>query len=122
MLQSMTQSVRKAASRFGVNPKTAFRWRHRLLDGVRYLQPGILRGLVEVDETYFRQSFKGSRHLPLGRKAKKRGMPAEKRGLSREQIPVLVARDRSSGETLAQVVESLFEVHNWCFPKLRKRR
>lgn len=111
MLQSMTLSIRKAASRLRINPKTAFRWRHRLLDGVRNLQPGILRGLVEADETYFRQSFKGSRHLPPGRKAKKRGMPAEKRGLSKEQIPVLVARDRSSGETLAQVVESRFEVH-----------
>jgi len=111
MLQRMTLSIRKAASRLKINPKTAFRWRHRLLDGVRNLQPSILRGLVEADETYFRQSFKGSRHLPPGRKAKKRGTPAGKRGLSKEQVPVLVARDRSSGETLAQVVESRFEVH-----------
>jgi transposase-like protein len=60
--------------------------------------------LVEADETYFRESFKGS--SPPGRKAKKRGTPATKRGLSKQQIPVLVARDRSTGETLTMRVPS----------------
>ena len=41
------------------------------------------------------QNFKGQRKLP--RAAKKRGTKAQKPGLSKEQIPVLIARDRSGG-------------------------
>ena len=49
---------------------------------------------MEVDETSFLESQKGSRNLD--RKARKRGGKASKRGLSSEQVPVLVAVDRSS--------------------------
>jgi hypothetical protein len=42
----------------------------------------------------FLLSFKGKRS-DLGRKARKRGGKAKKRGLSHEQVPVLVARDRA---------------------------
>ncbi len=45
---------------------------------------------------YFLESLKGRRHLL--RAARKRGGKAAKRGTSKEQIPVLVVRDRH-GET-----------------------
>ena len=48
---------------------------------------------MEADETYFLESHKGERHLP--RLPRKRGGRAAKRGLSEEQIPVLIARDRN---------------------------
>ena len=48
---------------------------------------------VEADETYVLESRKGARGL--GRKARRRGGKAKKRGLSREQVPVLMAADRS---------------------------
>ena len=51
-------------------------------------------GIVETDETWFLRSCKGQRH-GLPRRARKRGGRAAKRGLSREQVPVLVVRDRS---------------------------
>ena len=51
-----------------------------------------LSNIVEADETYFLESFKGKRKLP--RPARHRGGKARKRGLSAEQIPVLVAQDR----------------------------
>lgn len=94
-------SVRKVAKEIGINKNTAFKWRHRFLSNIQQLQPNSLNGLVEADETFFLESFKGSR---LGKKAfkkankrlpKARGTPAQKRGLSREQIPVLVAMDRT---------------------------
>lgn len=54
-------SVRRAAEKCRIHPATAFRWRHRFLqlpERVRDLQ---LSGIVEADETYFLESFKGSR-------------------------------------------------------------
>ena len=53
----------------------------------------MLKGIVEADETYVLESRKGARGL--GRKARRRGGKAKKRGLSREQVPVLMAADRS---------------------------
>jgi len=52
-----------------------------------------LRGIVEADETFVLSTRKGERNLD--RKARRRGGKASKRGLSHEQVPVLVAADRS---------------------------
>jgi transposase-like protein len=86
-------SVRKAAAHCGVNKDTAFRWRHRFLALPAKAEPSALEGIVEADETYFLESHKGERNL--SRPPRKRGGTAAKRGLSHEQIPVLIARDRS---------------------------
>jgi len=50
-------------------------------------KPEQLKGIVEADETFFRESFKGKRH-GMTRPTHKRGTPASKRGLSAEQVPV----------------------------------
>ena len=62
---------------------------------------GGAQGIVEADETYVLESRKGARGL--GRKARRRGGKAKKRGLSREQVPVLMAADRS-GTTVSAVL------------------
>ncbi|MCB9943170.1 MAG: IS1595 family transposase [Geminicoccaceae bacterium] len=86
---------------------TSFRWRHRFLRaGVADAEA--LSGIVEADETFFRRSFKGSRCWrkqadPPPRPPKRRATPARKRGLSDEQVPVLVTRDRT-GSTRAAVL------------------
>ena len=49
---------------------------------------------IVKNETYFLHSGKGQRS-GLARKARKRGGKATKRGLSKEQVPVRVTRDRS---------------------------
>jgi len=67
---------------------------HRFLAEPGTHKPEQLKGIVEADETFFRESFKGKRH-GMTRPTHKRGTPASKRGLSAEQIPVLVCRDRS---------------------------
>ncbi|GAB6254636.1 hypothetical protein PSKAS_01580 [Peribacillus sp. N1] len=46
-----------------------------------------------MDETYFLYSEKGKRNLN-GRKARKRGGASQFRGISKEQVCVLIARDR----------------------------
>jgi transposase-like protein len=90
-------TVREAACRCGVHKNTSFRWRHRFLFNPARAKPAHLHGIVEADETYFLESYKGSRDLP--RPARKRGGKAAKRGLSAEQIPVLIARDRTPETT-----------------------
>jgi transposase-like protein len=95
-------TVHRAAQRLGVAPSTAFRWRHRFLALPRSVKPALLCGVAEIDETYVLESFKGQklrRQKLAGRAPRKRGGHAAKRGLSKEQIPVLVARDRSGATT-----------------------
>ena len=91
-------SVAKAARRCGVHYTTAFRWRHRFLTALSSDKPRALRGIVESDETFVLESHKGKRS-GMPRKSRKRGGSAAKRGLSAEQIPVIIARDRQGATT-----------------------
>ena len=103
MVRGLT--VRATGSTLEIHRDTAFRWRHRFLTALERQQPQSLQGLVEADETYFRESFKGQK-TGMKRPSKKRGTKAKKRGLSVEQIPVLVARERGVGSTLSAVLPS----------------
>lgn len=87
-------SLKRAAERIGIARTTAFRWRHRFLALPKTVQAQALVGIAETDETFFLRSCKGVRK-GFSRLPRKRGGRAGKRGLSREQVPVLVARDRS---------------------------
>ena len=93
-------SVRQAARSCGVDKNTAFLWRHRFLKAASTHRATHEGGIVEADETFFLESFKGQRQLP--RPARHRGGV----GAKWEHIAVLVVRDRS-GQTadfrLAQI-------------------
>ena len=95
-------SLSKAAVRCGIDRTTAFRWRHRFLQTPSQSK-ACCSGITEVDETYFRESFKGKK--VSHRKPRKRGKEASLRGLSAEQIPVVVARDRT-GQTCDAVLRT----------------
>lgn len=101
-------TIEKAAERCDIHPTTAFRWRHRFLKGFVADKASELSGIAEADETFFLESFKGRRELP--RPARKRGGKAVKPGLSAEQIPVLIARDRN-GETFDAILEGIDAEH-----------
>lgn len=88
-------SVRNTAKRLKIHPTRAFAWRHRLMPNLVAHQPASLPGVTEVDETFFRKSYKGQR-VGLPRPAHKRATPAAKRGISAEQVPVLTAVSRGS--------------------------
>ena len=96
--QTMIQglSIRKSADSCGITSNTSFKWRHRYLQIPATRQSSKINSIVEADETYFLESFKGQCRLP--RSARKRGGKAAKKGISKEQVPVLVVRDRH-GET-----------------------
>lgn len=96
-------SLRKSAEIIGgVTHVTLFYWRHKLLHALKQLDFSQFEGIVEVDETYFLYSEKGKRGI-TGRKSRKRGGSAKKRGISNEQVCVLVARDRAKS-TVSKVV------------------
>lgn len=88
--------LHEVAKRLNIAVSTAHRWRHRFLAAPKFLQSQSLAGIAEADETYFLRSHKGQRK-GLNRPPRKRGGRASKRGLSAEQVPVLVVRDRAGG-------------------------
>ena len=94
-------TLRPAAKQCGINLKTAFRWRHRVLQADEDDQAPELSAITELDETLFRESFKGQKkNLPR---------PARKRGNDKKtecrKIPVMVARDRLDA-TIDAVLEN----------------
>jgi transposase-like protein len=105
-------SITKAAGQLQVARSTAFRWRHRFLALPQAIKARSLGGIVEADETCVLKSCKGQRVRlsKSGREARHRGGRATRRGLSREQAVVLVARDRS-GATTDQIVQALDTAH-----------
>ena len=110
------ETVRKSADRCDLAVSTAWRWRHRFLQAIK-TDAAPLRGIVEADETYVLESHKGSRAWKQAeqgqpdavapkRKPRKRGGKASKRGLSDEQVPVLMAADRT-GATVSAILPAV---------------
>ncbi|MCB9942598.1 MAG: IS1595 family transposase [Geminicoccaceae bacterium] len=115
MLGPHPSSCRQLAERLGVDKMTVWRWRHRIMDlmGVDPAnaghEHGPLAGIVEADETFCRESRKGSRqwvrherdpaaHSKPDRlrwkdyKRLKLKLPT---GVSRYQMPILTVTDRA---------------------------
>ena len=107
-LECMTTSMtlRSTARACGISLDTSFHLRHRIMELLQSEQAKLLQGIVELDETFFGKSHKGSRSLPFQREPRKRGGIRKKplkAGQVRKperpvkKIPVLVACDRQSG-------------------------
>lgn len=101
-------SVRKAAARLGVHRTTAFRWRHRWLVVARETKARQMAGVVEADETYHLQSYKGQKALLAARttrEPRRRGGVGATRGISAEHTPILALVNRH-GEATDHVLRS----------------
>ena len=93
MIQSM--SIRKASKKLGVNVKTIFDWRHKLLSCLLILNGEEFTGIVECDDKQLDINEKGSRDLQ--RKPYKRPSDRQtKRGVSNDKISIMVATDRNN--------------------------
>ena len=90
-------SIRKSAEECGISLQTSFVWRHKILDALskNVEKETRLSGVIEADETFFRVSYKG-RKKNMSRPSYHRGTKASKRGLSRQQVCVPCAIDRSN--------------------------
>lgn len=102
---SRGMTLRATAKVVGLTVDRAFRWRHRFLQFLSEQRPCGLTGVVEVDETVFRRSFKGQRQ-GMPRTAKKRGGPAPE-GQEGERVNVLVAVQRGTRLVTDRVLDDL---------------
>ncbi len=91
-------SIAECGKRTGICIQTSFDWRHKVLSSFEKAVPMGFEGITESDDIFFLESEKGSKQLP--RKARKRGSKASKRGISDEQIAVVVTCDRSENKEL----------------------
>ena len=95
-------TLRRTAEKFGIALSTAFIWRHKVLDSLQNMQNEVsLDGIVELDETYFSDSYKGNHKksdFKIPRKKRKRGSYGVKAGLGKDKvcIPVMVNQERKS--------------------------
>jgi transposase-like protein len=84
-------SIRKCAKECGISINTSFIWRHKLLSSFSEISSEQYKGILEVDELFFRVSEKGNRKMT--RPPRKRGK-ISKAGISDEQVAVIATTDR----------------------------
>ena len=95
VLMLQEKSLDKIKVALSINKKTAFDWRHKILASLSENDKDDFTGITESDETFFLSSKKG---IPVtDRKARKRGGKSKKRGVSNDQVAVIVTQDRKSG-------------------------
>lgn len=90
-LMEQELSLDKIVERLGINKKTAFDWRHKILSAFGELKKGSFKGVTESDDMFLPFSEKGSQQLE--RKARKRG-GALKVGITDDKVAVIVTTDR----------------------------
>lgn len=95
-------SLRKIANEMDICLKTAFDWRHKILNAVSNGFSGKINGIIEADETFFLYSEKGSKSLT--RRPRKRGGSASKRGINKDHVTIMTAFERKTGALSNTVV------------------
>ena len=86
-------SIRKSAQICDIHSKTAFIWRHKILDALQSMADNVsLDGIIEADETFFAVSYKGnhknSKRFSMPRLPHLRGKDNQKRGISSDKVCV----------------------------------
>ena len=85
-------SLRRCAQEVGISFPTSFDWRHKILKALDRVSKQPLENMVEVDETFFLFSEKGSK-LIKERRPRKRGGKASQDGMNKQHVNVRVATD-----------------------------
>jgi transposase-like protein len=96
-LMVQEKSLDKISSELGINKKTDFDWRHKILasfDTKNDDAQDNFTGITESDETFFLRSEKGME--VKDRESRKRGGKSKKIGISKDQVAVIVTQDRKS--------------------------
>jgi len=97
MVESM--SIRKASKKIGVNVKTIFDWRHKVLSCLSIMNGSEFSGIVECDDKQLNINEKGN--LDLERKSYKRPSDRKtKRGVSNDKVSIMVATDRNNNPVM----------------------
>lgn len=97
-LMTTGASIRLCAKACNLNIATAFFWRHKILKAILEMLPKNLRGIIEINEVFFAESFKGnhskSKHFDMPREPRKRGLTYAEY-LDADKVAVLACKDRS---------------------------
>ncbi len=99
VLMTEEKSLDNIKKELRINKKTAFDWRHKILSSLENIDKDSFSGITESDETFLLFSEKGKRTLT--RKGKKRGGKAKKKGISNEQVAIIVTADRAGQQDLS---------------------
>lgn len=95
--------LRDCMDKCGVGLRTAWFMRRRIIECIQRYNPSfnaVAGDRVEIDETYFRDSYKGYRRGTMPRPARKSGRRAAKRGLSKQQVCVVTGIDDTGASFL----------------------
>ena len=95
--------LRDCMDKCGVGLRTAWFMRRRIIECIQRYNPSfnaVVGDRVEIDETYFRDSYKGYRKGTMPRPARKSGKKAAKRGLSKQQVCVVTGIDDTGASFL----------------------
>ena len=95
VLMLQEKSLDKIKQALSINKKTAFDWRHKILASLSEIDKNDFTGITESDETFFLNSEKG--RIITNRKPRKRGGTSKTRGISNDQVAVIVTQDRKLG-------------------------
>ena len=95
------ETLDHCAENYGFSHQTAFNMRHKVLMALQNLfenDPVLLSGIAELDETFVLDCYKGG-SVPeaAGRKSRKHGAKAAKRGVSNEYIAICTGVQRDGG-------------------------
>lgn len=109
---SRQMTLRATAQELDISLSTSFYMRHKILTALRnYMGIDDLSGIIEMDETFFAESFKGNHKLhnqvwtaPRNSgKSRHRGKEVKYRGISHEQTCISTAIDRNGGLVVVPV-------------------
>ena len=95
-------SLRKIAAELDICLKTSFDWRHKILNSLDTEPMNKLTGVIESDETFFLYSEQGNKGIQ-GRRPRKRGGKAGKKGINKDHIAVITVFERKSGTFINSV-------------------
>ena len=93
-LMYQEKSLDKIKEALSINKKTAFDWRHKILSALQDTDKDDFTGITESDETFFLDSKKGQ--SVTDRASRKRGGTSKTKGISNDQVAVIVTQDRTS--------------------------
>lgn len=125
-LKKMEDVLTKDYGCIGINHKTLFLWKHKLIHAVASLPMPKLSGVIQIDETFIRESQKGTRRLisylgkdderepRYGRKPSKYGVMGSEFATvttAIDNIGYSVSKVSCLGKLTADLLVTLFEEH-----------
>lgn len=95
--------LRDCTDKCGIGLRTAWFMRRRIIEYIQRYNPSfnaVAGDRVEIDETHFRDSYKGYRKGTMPRPARKSAKKAAKRGLSKQHMCVVTGIDDTGASFL----------------------